>query len=212
MAEKEINLLLATKNRGKVREFETIFAGLSSNPENVALPHLRLLTLADIGYDAEIEENGTSFEENARIKARAAAALGFVGVADDSGLCVNALGGAPGILSARYSGGGDEENNKKLLRELSEAPDRSAYYYCAIACAFPDGRGEFTVSGQCRGIILRDYRGTGGFGYDPLFFSEDLGKSFGEAAPDEKAAVSHRGKAVRAFAREFYERLRNTNG
>ena len=118
MAEKEITLLLATKNRGKVREFETIFAGLSSNPENVALPHLRLLTLADIGYDAEIEENGTSFEENARIKARAAAALGFVGVADDSGLCVNALGGAPVILSARYSGGGDEENNKKLLREL----------------------------------------------------------------------------------------------
>lgn len=211
MADQEITLLLATKNRGKVREFETIFDALASNPENYDLPRLRVLTLADVGFTAEIEENGDSFEANALLKARAAAGLGYIGVSDDSGLCVKTLGGAPGILSARYSGGGDEENNEKLLRELSDAADRSAYYYCAVACVFPNGE-SFTASGRCDGMILREYRGTGGFGYDPLFFSADLQKGFGEATPEEKAAVSHRGRAVRAFAHEFYERLRNTHG
>ena len=212
MQKKEITLLIATKNRNKVKEIETILAELSSKEENASVPAMKLLTLSDIGFTGEIEENGTTFEENAAIKARAAAALGYIAVADDSGICVNALGGAPGIFSARYSGGSDDDNNEKLLSELADKEDRTAYYYCAVACEFPDGREGFVCGGRCDGAVITEYRGNGGFGYDPLFLSADLGKTFAEATAEEKHTVSHRGRAVREFAVRLFDILRVEEG
>ena len=205
---KEITLLIATKNKHKVTEIESILKEFASYEENTGLPAIKLLTLADVNFNGEIIEDGSTFEENARIKARAAAALGYIGVADDSGICANGLGGAPGIYSARYSGGSDDDNNQKLLRELADKSDRTAYYYCAVACEFPNGRKGFVASGRCNGCIINEYRGNGGFGYDPIFRSDDLGKTFGEATAEEKHGVSHRGRAVREFARELYKILR----
>lgn len=199
-----ITILVATGNANKVREIASILDEMARE-RGSALP-LRLLTLRDVGFTGEIVEDGNSFEENALIKARVAAGLGFIGLADDSGLCVDALGGAPGIYSARYSGEGDAANNEKLLRALADTENRAAHYACAVACVFPDGE-SFTVSATCDGSITRDYRGASGFGYDPLFYVDALGKTFGEATAREKDAVSHRGKAVRAFARRFFERM-----
>ncbi len=201
---KEITILIATGNPNKAREFREILSDYAAS--HPSLPPIRLLTSADVGFSGEIEENGASFEENALIKARALSSYGYIAIADDSGLAVDALGGAPGIYSARYSGKGDAENNEKLLAELADREDRTARYVCAVACVFPDGD-SFTVTESCEGRILREYRGRGGFGYDPLFFADDLGKTFGEATPEEKDGVSHRGRAVRAFARAFYDRL-----
>ena len=210
MLNKEITLLIATKNKNKVLEIESILKEFAALEENAGVPHIKLLTLADVNFTGDIEENGTTFEENASIKAKAAAKLGYIGVADDSGICANGLGGAPGIYSARYSGGSDDDNNEKLLADLADKSDRTAYYYCAVACEFPDEREGFVTAGRCNGHILKEYRGTGGFGYDPLFCSDDLGKTFGEATAEEKHGVSHRGKAVRLFAKELYKRLRET--
>ena len=212
MQKKEITLLIATKNRNKVKEIETILAEFSSKEENASVPAMKLLTLSDIGFTGEIEENGTTFEENAAIKASTAAALGYIAVADDSGICVNALGGAPGIFSARYSGGSDDDNNEKLLSELADKEDRTAYYYCAVACEFPDGREGFVCGGRCDGTVITEYRGNGGFGYDPLFLSADLGKTFAEATAEEKHTVSHRGRAVREFAVKLFDILRVEEG
>ncbi len=199
-----ITILLVTGNRNKAREFREIFADYAA--AHPSLPPIRLLTSADVGFSGEIEENGATFEENALIKARALSSRGYIAIADDSGLAVDALGGAPGVYSARYSGKGDAANNEKLLSELEGKENRAARYVCAVACVFPDGD-SFTVSASCEGRILREYRGKGGFGYDPLFFSDDLGKTFGEAAPAEKDRVSHRGRAARAFVSAFYARL-----
>ena len=151
----------------------------------------------------EVEETGTTFEENAILKAKAGLSrTGFISVADDSGICVDYLGGAPGIFSARYSGGGDEMNNRKILEELDGIPmeKRTAYYVAAIACVFPDGR-EFTVRGECHGHIAFEESGTCGFGYDPLFISEK--GCFGHLSAEEKDSISHRGKALRLFKEEL---------
>lgn len=153
----------------------------------------------------EVEENGTTFEENALIKAKAGLQeTGYISVADDSGICVDYLNGAPGIYSARYSGGhgNDEDNNKKILRELEGVPmeKRTAYYAAAIACVFPDGR-EFTVRGECHGHIAFEESGTCGFGYDPLFISEK--GCFGHLSAEDKDSISHRGKALRLFKEEL---------
>ena len=168
---------------------------------------IQLLSLSEIGYTGDIEENGLTFEENATIKASVPASLGYYGIADDSGLEVDALGGKPGIYSARYSGehGDNEKNNQKLLSELENIEDekRTAKFVSVIAMVAPKGKDQrfcFTVRGECKGKILREYRGANGFGYDPLFLYEPLGRSFAELSGDEKNAVSLRGRAMRALA------------
>ena len=200
----EVKIVLASKNKGKIAELRALLSEYLDVPFSV-------LSLDDIGFDGDIEENGNSFEENAVIKASVPASLGYIGVADDSGLVVDALGGAPGIYSARYSGEGanDEKNNAKLLFELSgvEKKDRTARFYCAVACVFPNGE-KFTVNGACEGIILDGTKGDGGFGYDPLFFYEPAGVTFGELPASEKNKVSHRSIAMKKFAKELTERLK----
>lgn len=152
----------------------------------------------------DVEENGTTFEENALLKARSACKCsGLPAVADDSGLCVDALDGAPGIYSARYAGtGNDDDNNELLLKSLKGLPKekRTARFISCIACVFPDGR-EFTVRGACEGYILEEPQGNGGFGYDPLFMTE-FG-CFGTLTPEEKDKVSHRHNAIVAFKEEL---------
>ena len=194
----KMKFFIATKNSHKIEEFERIFANmdidiLSENDFKDSMP--------------EPEENGGDFRENALIKARAGMKFSNLpSVADDSGLCVDALGGKPGIYSARYAGvhGDSSANNKKLLLELKNVPKekRTAHFICAIACVFPDGR-EFTVEGRCDGYIDFCESGKSGFGYDPLFISS-IGK-FSELTAEQKDTVSHRGKAVKFFKEKLSE-------
>ena len=198
-----MKIVLASRNRKKITELRTLLSQ--------SFPDIEILSLDDVGITGEIEENGDTFEENALIKARAAATSGMIGVGDDSGLTVDALRGDPGIYSARYAARcnfagehNDEANNQVLLQNLTDVPDekRGGAFVCAIACVFPDGR-ELTVRGEARGRILREYHGNGGFGYDPLFFYEPLKKTFAELTAEEKNAVSHRGIAIGKFAEEL---------
>ena len=216
-----MKIVLASRNAKKIRELETLLAQHSSM-------HIEVLSLDDIGYTEEIVEDGTSFEENAWIKAATPAAMGYIGIADDSGLSVDALGGAPGIYSARYGGEGtnDAKNNEKLLAEMNEVPDeeRGAAFVSAVACVFPrecdaeipeefrtekNGLRGFVVRGECRGTILRETRGCDGFGYDPLFYVSEKGCTFAELPAEEKNAISHRGVAMRAFCRQFLSLFEN---
>lgn len=216
-----MKIVLASRNAKKIRELETLLAQHSSM-------HIEVLSLDDIGYTEEIVEDGTSFEENAWIKAATPAAMGYIGIADDSGLSVDALGGAPGIYSARYGGEGtnDAKNNEKLLAEMNEVPDeeRGAAFVSAVACVFPrecdveipedvrtekNGLSGFVVRGECRGTILRETRGCDGFGYDPLFYVAEKECTFAELSSDEKNAISHRGVAMRAFCRQFLSLFEN---
>ena len=198
-----MKIVLASRNQKKIGELRTLLGE--------SFPGIEILSLDDIGFVGDIEEDGTTFEENALIKARAAAKSGYIGVADDSGLSVDALGGEPGVYSARYAARcnfagdhDDEGNNQCLLHNLRNVPDaeRTGAYVCAVACVFPDGR-EFTVRGEARGRLLREYHGTGGFGYDPLFYFDEFGKTFAEVSAEEKHSVSHRGKAIREFAKRL---------
>ncbi len=195
-----MEIVLASRNNKKIAELQALLSEF--------LPDIKVLSLDDICFEGDIVENGESFEENAMIKARAVADRGYIGVGDDSGLSVNALGGAPGIYSARYAGehGDDEANNRKLLSELEGKNDRSGAFVSVVACAMPDGE-HFSVRGECPGIILTEYKGDGGFGYDPLFYYEALGKTFAELTMAEKNEISHRGRAMRAFAPEFAKRI-----
>jgi XTP/dITP diphosphohydrolase len=167
--------------------------------------------LGDLGIDLrdltgypqapEVEEDGATFEANARKKATTVAtALGQWTLGEDSGLVVPALGGAPGVYSARYAGeqGNDEANNEKLLAELAKLPDdqRAAYYVCTAALADPSGQVHAVVEGRCHGVILRERRGSGGFGYDPLFLIPEYHRTFGELSSTVKHALSHRGRAM----------------
>ena len=216
-----MKIVLASRNAKKIRELETLLAQHSSK-------HIEVLSLDDIGYTEEIVEDGTSFEENAWIKAATPAAMGYIGIADDSGLSVDALGGAPGIYSARYGGEGtnDAKNNEKLLADMNEVPDegRGAAFVSAVACVFPreceveipeevrtekNGLSGFVVRGECRGTILRETRGCDGFGYDPLFYVAEKECTFAELSSDEKNAISHRGVAMRAFCRQFLSLFEN---
>ena len=216
-----MKIVLASRNAKKIRELETLLAQHSSM-------HIEVLSLDDIGYTEEIVEDGTSFEENAWIKAATPAAMGYIGIADDSGLSVDALGGAPGIYSARYGGEGtnDAKNNEKLLAEMNEVPDegRGAAFVSAVACVFPrecdveipeevrtekNGLSGFVVRGECRGTILRETRGCDGFGYDPLFYVAEKECTFAELSSEEKNAISHRGVAMRAFCRQFLSLFEN---
>lgn len=186
-------LVLVTGNMNKVREFNALF-------QKELGDDYRVISIKELGIDADIEENGKTFEENALIKAKFAASLGYIGIADDSGLCVDYLNGAPGIYSARYSGLGNDANNEKLLYELRDASDaqRSAKFVCSIACAFPDGR-YFTVCGECHGIIGTSCVGDNGFGYDPLFYYPPFDKTFAQMSEEEKNQVSHRALATSLF-------------
>ncbi len=195
-----MKIILSSNNRKKIKEIREIFG-----------EGYDVLSLSDVGFTDDIDENGSSFEENAFIKVHAVSALfpDCVVIADDSGICVDALGGAPGIYSARFSGvhGDDEANNNKLLAELQDKPDRSAHYYCAVAVRLPDGT-EFSTCGKCFGVIAKERKGSGGFGYDPLFFLPEYGKMMAELTDDEKNAVSHRGKALRKLKEEFDRRIK----
>ncbi|MBE6564005.1 MAG: RdgB/HAM1 family non-canonical purine NTP pyrophosphatase [Ruminococcaceae bacterium] len=193
-----IQLVLASRNRKKIAEFETILKESLSKD-------IQILSLDDIGFHGEIEENGTTFEQNAFIKASVPASMGYIGIADDSGLTVDHLDGRPGVYSARYSGKGDAENNKKILREMEGVPEekRTAHFVCAVSCVFPDKREPLSVLGICDGLLLTEQKGDGGFGYDPLFFFPSLGKTFAELTPEEKNAISHRGIAVREFSKQL---------
>ena len=191
-----MEIVIASRNKHKIQELEALLSKYVAG--------VKLLSLDDVGIVGDIEENGTTFSENALIKARAAASSGKIGVGDDSGLCVNALDGAPGIFSARFAGehGNDAANNEKLLRELSDKSDRSAAFVCAIACVMPNGR-EITVEGRAEGTILHSASGNNGFGYDPLFYYPPLDKTFASLSPEEKNGISHRARAVEAFAKEL---------
>jgi len=195
---KKYEVVLASRNRGKLRELERL---LRDELGDVIV----LRSLDDIGFTEDIEENGTTFAENALIKANTVAALGYIALADDSGLSVDALGGAPGVYSARYAGGhgDDAANNALLLENLKGKADRSAAFISVFACAFPDGREPIVAEGRAPGEILSAPKGDGGFGYDPLFYVAPLGKTFAELSAEEKNAISHRGMAVRAFAKLF---------
>ena len=196
-----MEIVIASRNKHKIEELEALLSKYVAG--------VKLLSLDDVGIVGDIEENGTTFSENALIKARAAASSGKIGVGDDSGLCVNALDGAPGIFSARFAGdhGNDAANNEKLLRELSNKSDRSAAFVCTIACVMPDGR-EITVEGRAEGTILHSASGQNGFGYDPLFYYPPLDKTFASLSPEEKNGISHRARAVEAFAKELEKILK----
>ena len=197
-----INIVLATRNKNKIREFKVLF-------DDVADLDVNVLSLDDIGFYGDIEEGGETFEENAIIKASVASKMGYIGIADDSGLCVDALGGAPGVQSARFSGGNDEDNNDLLLEKLNGKENRNAKYVCAIACVFPDHSNDFVVSGECHGQILDKRHGTGGFGYDPLFYFPEFDKTFAEIDLSEKNKVSHRAIALRALVEKLKKVLPN---
>ena len=157
-------------------------------------------SMKEVGIDLEIQEDGQTFEQNALKKARALAAMSNeIILADDSGLEVDILDGAPGIYSARYAGkhGEDEANNLKLLKELRNVPEyqRGARFYCAIAMVYPEGK-EIVVAGECKGIIALEPKGKGGFGYDPLFYILELGKTYAQLDAQEKNSISHRSKAL----------------
>ena len=190
-----MKLVLATKNSGKVIEFERILLELGAK-------NLEVIGLDKFSEIGDIEETGATFEENALLKARTICKLtGLPALADDSGICVDALGGAPGLYSARYSGKGDAANNQKLLHELRDVPDekRGAYFICVAAFVRPDGF-EKTMEGRFYGSILHQPIGDGGFGYDPLFKPKGMELSSAQLSAAQKDAISHRGIAMRAIA------------
>ncbi len=195
-------VMIATKNEGKIAEFKKIFAELD----------IEVKSLLDIDEIIEIEETGTTFEENAIIKAsKIAALLKIPAIADDSGLVVPMLNGEPGIYSARYAGGvkSDFRNNEKLLNKLKERNIKmpKAHYYCAIALCTPTSKTPIVVNAKCEGHIIDEYRGENGFGYDPIFYVPKFDKTMAELDHMIKNSISHRGKAIKKlFEIVFKER------
>lgn len=181
-------IVIATNNLNKVREFKSVF----TNPE------IEFKSLKDLGYDKDIIEDGLTFEENAIIKARQIAKeLNVIAISDDSGLEVEALNNAPGIYSARYAGGHDDDaNNALLIKNLQGKENRNARYVCAICVCHPNGEYK-TVVGTCSGKIIDDPRGKNGFGYDPYFYIEEFGKTFAEVPLEQKNTISHRATALK---------------
>ncbi|MDQ6988030.1 MAG: RdgB/HAM1 family non-canonical purine NTP pyrophosphatase [Mariprofundaceae bacterium] len=189
-----MKLVIASNNAKKRKEIEHILGDLGFD----------IIPATDTVF-VDVEEDGTSFAENAKKKATTfAAANHCAALGDDSGLCVDALNGAPGIYSSRFAeeNASDAENNKKLLAELHGVSNRAAHFSCAIHLQFADGR-FLRAEGRVDGEIRKNSSGQSGFGYDPLFFCPELGKVFAEATPEEKAAVSHRGRALRALAAQL---------
>lgn len=200
-----MKIVLASRNAHKIREIKEILRTRTGRA-------LDILSLDDIGYTGDIEENGTTFEENAVIKASVPAKLGYIGIADDSGLAVDALNGDPGVYSARFAGDpcNDERNNEKLLSLLGERTDRSAKFVSVVAAVKPDGS-ELVCRGECLGEVLFEGKGNGGFGYDPLFWYEPLQKTFAQLTPEEKNNISHRAHALEAFCDKFIDFLENNH-
>ncbi len=222
-------LVLSSNNKKKLAELETLLASLSSNKENNGI---RVLSLRDIGFSGDIVENGETYAENSLIKASVPAKMGYIGIADDSGLSVDCLNGAPGVYSARYSGEGanDESNRKKLLEEMAGVPKekRGAKFVCCMSLILPADSAfiipekwriseelsqksgvpcdrAMIVIGECRGEILTRESGKGGFGYDPLFYYPGFGATFAEIPQEEKNKVSHRGLAMAEFTSRLTE-------
>lgn len=196
-------LVLASKNPHKLEELSRILGGMG----------IEVVLESQVGVDVDVEETGTTFEENAALKAKAVcAASGMPAVADDSGLCVTALGGGPGVYSARY--GGEELNDTQryelVLENLRGQMDRSAKFVSCICCAFPNGD-VVTARGECPGVITYAPRGEGGFGYDPVFLIPEKKKTFGEMNADEKSEISHRGIALAKFKTELENYLHGTD-
>ena len=186
-----MKLVLASKNKKKLEEMRQILSALGVD----------VISEADAGVDVDVEETGTTFAENARLKAVAVMeASGLPAIADDSGLCVDALNGAPGVYSARYGGGGldDPGRCKLLLENMRGQMDRRCGFVSAICCAFPNGD-ILTAQGECRGTLAYAPKGENGFGYDPIFFVPEKKKTFAELTAGEKHEISHRGKALREF-------------
>ncbi len=190
-----MKVVLASQNKKKIVEMREILSQMG----------VEVLSQRDVGVNLEPEETGTTFEENARIKARAVMeATGLPAIADDSGLMVDALGGEPGVYSARYGGPGLDDTGRwqLLLRNMMGKTDRTCQFVSVICCAFP-GAGEILVRGECPGILAQAPQGEGGFGYDPIFYLPQLGKTMAQLTPEEKNQISHRAKALAEFQIEW---------
>lgn len=192
MAEK---FVLATHNPGKLKEMGAILSQFG----------VEVVSPKDLGITVDVEETGATFAENAMLKAKAVCkAADLPAIADDSGLCVDALNGGPGVYSARYGGEGLDDKGRYmlLLNSMRGQPTRAAHFACAIACAFPNGK-TLTAEGRCDGTIAFAPMGEGGFGYDPVFFVPEKAKTFGQLTDAEKNEISHRGKALAAFSKKL---------
>lgn len=195
--------VLASHNKKKMAEMRAILGELG----------VEVLSQSDVGVDMEPEETGTTFEENARIKATAIMeATGLPAIADDSGLVVEALNGAPGVYSARYGGEGldDTDRWQLLLKNMEGKENRACKFVSVICCAFPDGT-ELMARGEVHGVVAQGPKGEGGFGYDPVFWLPERGKSMAELTPEEKNQISHRGNALRVFKKELEKKLNGTD-
>lgn len=195
-----MKFVLASHNKGKLAEMQAILRELG----------VEVVLQSDLGLSLEPEENGGTFTENARIKARAVMeASGLPAIGDDSGLCVDALNGAPGVYSARYGGLDDDAARYRLLlQNMCGSMTRAAHFHTSVVCVFPDGT-ELTAEGDCHGTIAYAPMGDRGFGYDPVFFVPQLRKTFAQMTAEEKNAISHRGNALRAFSgilKEYLEK------
>ena len=190
-----MKFVLATHNPGKLKEMGDILARFG----------VEVVSPKDLGITVDVEETGATFAENAMLKAKAiCAAAKLPAIADDSGLCVDALNGGPGVYSARYGGEGLDDKGRYmlLLNSMRGQPTRAAHFACAIACVFPNGD-ELTAEGRCDGTIAFAPTGEGGFGYDPVFFVPELKKTFGQLTAEEKSAISHRGRALAVFVEKL---------
>ena len=199
-----MKFILASQNSHKLAEMQSI---LSAHGVEVVLQ-------SEAGLHVEVEETGATFAENAMLKARAVMeASGLPAIADDSGVCVDALNGAPGVYSARYGGPelDDAGRYRLLLANLRGATSRAAHFTSAIACVFPNGD-TIEAEGVCPGTVAFAPQGTGGFGYDPVFFLPELRKTYAQLTPEEKAAVSHRGKALEIFDQKLREYRKGIDG
>ena len=188
-----MKVIAATKNKGKIREMQEILAPLD----------IGIVSQQELGFDVDAEETGDTFVKNALIKARAVAMVcDYPILADDSGICVEALGGAPGVRSARYAGDNatDEDRINKLLTELGDNENRRAKFVTSVAFIMPDGT-------EIKGTITKEPKGENGFGYDPIFLSDELGKTFAESSDEEKNSISHRGRALK----NLYDKLKKMN-
>ena len=195
-----MKFVLATHNPGKLKEMGDILARFG----------VEVVSPKDLGITVDVEETGATFAENAMLKAKAiCAAAKLPAIADDSGLCVDALNGGPGVYSARYGGEGLDDKGRYmlLLNSMRGQPTRAAHFACAIACVFPNGD-ELTAEGRCDGTIAFAPIGEGGFGYDPVFFVPELKKTFGQLTAEEKSAISHRGRALAVFVEKLETYLR----
>ncbi len=195
-----MRLLIATTNPGKVKEFQSLLEGLN----------LELVGLTDIGITTEVEEAGSTYAENAELKARAYSKMsGLLTLADDSGIEVETLGGWPGVYSARYAAN-PAARIEKMLKEMIDVPDekRSARFQCAITLAWPDGRFQ-TVTGSCEGVVAHEPHGTGGFGFDPIFYFPEYKATMAELPIEVKNQISHRGRAAQKAKAILLEYLSN---